>query len=100
MNIEFARQQMVKQQVRAWDVLDENVLDVFTEVLRENFVPPRVSITGLRRHRNPFGTRSNPCSRRRSTGRVLQALKAVGGREGPRDRYRQRLPNRLPGFAR
>jgi len=40
MNIDFARQQMVQQQVRAWDVLDANILDVLTSVPREQFVPP------------------------------------------------------------
>lgn len=40
MNIDFARRQMVQQQVRAWDVLDANILDVLTSVPREQFVPP------------------------------------------------------------
>jgi protein-L-isoaspartate(D-aspartate) O-methyltransferase len=35
-----ARQQMVDQQIRAWEVLDPRVLDVFSEVPREAFVPP------------------------------------------------------------
>ena len=39
MNIDFARQQMVQQQVRAWDVLDPTILDVLAEVPREQFVP-------------------------------------------------------------
>ena len=34
-----AREQMVQQQVRAWDVLDERVLDTFRNVPRERFVP-------------------------------------------------------------
>ncbi len=37
--IETARQQMVNQQVRAWDVLDPAVLRVLTETPRERFVP-------------------------------------------------------------
>jgi protein-L-isoaspartate(D-aspartate) O-methyltransferase len=32
-------EQMVEQQVRAWDVLDERVLDTFRQVPRELFVP-------------------------------------------------------------
>lgn len=36
---EWAREQMIDQQVRAWDVLDPNVLDVMREVRRELFVP-------------------------------------------------------------
>ena len=38
MNTEFARQQMIKQQVRAWDVLDGAVLQGLKEVQRELFV--------------------------------------------------------------
>ena len=34
-----AREQMIEQQVRAWDVLDERVLDVMRQVPRELFVP-------------------------------------------------------------
>ncbi|HTT01611.1 MAG TPA: protein-L-isoaspartate O-methyltransferase [Steroidobacteraceae bacterium] len=36
---DLAREQMVQQQVRAWDVLDERVLDTFRKVPREMFVP-------------------------------------------------------------
>jgi protein-L-isoaspartate(D-aspartate) O-methyltransferase len=39
MNIDFARQQMIDQQVRAWTVLDPAVLAVLSEVPREKFVP-------------------------------------------------------------
>ncbi|MDP2322469.1 MAG: protein-L-isoaspartate O-methyltransferase [Gammaproteobacteria bacterium] len=39
--IEAARNQMVNQQVRAWDVLDPSVLAVLATVPREQFVPPR-----------------------------------------------------------
>ena len=35
-----ARQQMVDQQIRTWEVLDPRVLDVFSAVPREAFVPP------------------------------------------------------------
>ncbi|MGH8280379.1 MAG: protein-L-isoaspartate O-methyltransferase family protein [Gammaproteobacteria bacterium] len=39
MSYQFAREQMVKQQVRAWDVLDPRVLDVLDALPREEFVP-------------------------------------------------------------
>lgn len=39
MNIDFARQQMIDHQVRAWTVLDAAVLDVLSAVPREAFVP-------------------------------------------------------------
>ena len=41
MNFEDARAQMVEQQVRAWEVLNDRVLDIFREVPREAFVPQR-----------------------------------------------------------
>ena len=40
-NIEFARTQMVNQQVRTWDVLDPAILAVMAAIPREQFVPPR-----------------------------------------------------------
>lgn len=39
LNIEAARQQMIEQQIRAWEVLDEQVLDTIQAVRREQFVP-------------------------------------------------------------
>jgi protein-L-isoaspartate(D-aspartate) O-methyltransferase len=38
-NMEIARFNMVEQQIRPWDVLDANVLDLLTKVKREQFVP-------------------------------------------------------------
>src|SRR6185436_20852839 len=39
MDIERARFNMVEQQIRTWDVLDQGVLDLLFEVKREDFVP-------------------------------------------------------------
>jgi protein-L-isoaspartate(D-aspartate) O-methyltransferase len=39
MQLSRAREQMVEQQVRAWDVLDERVLGILRQVPRESFVP-------------------------------------------------------------
>jgi protein-L-isoaspartate(D-aspartate) O-methyltransferase len=39
MNIEQARFNMVEQQIRPWDVLDQEVLDLLYVVRREEFVP-------------------------------------------------------------
>jgi protein-L-isoaspartate(D-aspartate) O-methyltransferase len=41
MNLQAAREQMVEQQVRAWDVLDERVLQTMLQVRREEFAPLR-----------------------------------------------------------
>ena len=39
MNIEQARTNMVEQQIRTWEVLDQDVLDLLYTVPREEFVP-------------------------------------------------------------
>ena len=39
MNIEQARFNMIEQQIRPWEVLDQNVLDLLFVVKREDFVP-------------------------------------------------------------
>jgi protein-L-isoaspartate(D-aspartate) O-methyltransferase len=39
MDIEQARFNMVEQQIRTWEVLDQNVLDLLFSVRREDFVP-------------------------------------------------------------
>jgi protein-L-isoaspartate(D-aspartate) O-methyltransferase len=41
MNVEQARSNMVEQQIRTWDVLDQDVLDLLYTVPREDFVPPQ-----------------------------------------------------------
>ena len=40
MNIEQARFNMIEQQIRPWEVLDQSVLDLLGVVHREGFVPP------------------------------------------------------------
>jgi protein-L-isoaspartate(D-aspartate) O-methyltransferase len=40
MNVEQARFNMVEQQIRTWEVLDPQVLDLLFQVKREAFVPP------------------------------------------------------------
>jgi protein-L-isoaspartate(D-aspartate) O-methyltransferase len=40
MNIEQARFNMIEQQIRPWDVLDQSVLSLLAVVKREDFVPP------------------------------------------------------------
>ena len=38
-DVQFARRQMIEQQVRAWEVLDLKVLDALQQVPREEYVP-------------------------------------------------------------
>ena len=40
MNVEQARFNMIEQQIRPWDVLDQSVLTLLALVKREDFVPP------------------------------------------------------------
>ncbi len=47
MNFERARYNMVEQQVRPWDVLDFDVLDLLMEVRREEYVPPALKSLAL-----------------------------------------------------
>jgi protein-L-isoaspartate(D-aspartate) O-methyltransferase len=43
MDYERARFNMIEQQVRTWDVLDQSILDLLEVVRREAFVPPQFS---------------------------------------------------------
>ena len=40
MNTELARFNMIEQQIRPWEVLDQNVLSLLATLKREDFVPP------------------------------------------------------------
>ena len=40
MNFDQARFNMVEQQIRTWEVLDQGVLSLLSVVKREDFVPP------------------------------------------------------------
>ncbi|MBZ0071595.1 MAG: protein-L-isoaspartate O-methyltransferase [Thiohalobacteraceae bacterium] len=44
-DLERARYNMIEQQIRPWDVLDQRVLDVLTATPREDFVPERYRTT-------------------------------------------------------
>lgn len=41
LDVERARFNMVEQQIRTWEVLDQRVLDLLARVRREEFVPPQ-----------------------------------------------------------
>jgi protein-L-isoaspartate(D-aspartate) O-methyltransferase len=41
MNVEHARFNMVQQQIRPCEIFDQNLLDLYTSVKRENFVAPQ-----------------------------------------------------------
>jgi protein-L-isoaspartate(D-aspartate) O-methyltransferase len=78
MNIDFARQQMINQQVRAWDVLDEHVLVCLNEVQREHFVPEGFEALAFADTEIPIGY-GQLMMTPTVEGRVLQALGLAGG---------------------
>lgn len=73
MNIDFARQQMIDQQVRAWTVLDEAVLGVLSTVPREAFVPNPYESMAFADMEIPLG-HGEFMMTPTVEGRVLQAL--------------------------
>ena len=77
MNKDFARQQMIEQQVRAWDVLDGAVLAGLKEVQRELFVPEGFEALAFADGEIPIG-HGELMMTPTIEGRVLQALGLLG----------------------
>jgi protein-L-isoaspartate(D-aspartate) O-methyltransferase len=77
MVIEQAREQMVEQQVRAWDVLDARVLDVFRKIPREHFVPQEHRYLAFADVEIPLA-QGQHMLRPNVAGRLLQALELAG----------------------
>ena len=73
MDFEIARQQMIGQQLRAWDVLDERVLDVMAALPRELFVPPEWRQLAYADAEIPLG-HGKRLAPPKIQGRALQAL--------------------------
>ena len=73
MNIDFAREQMVQQQIRAWDVLDEDVLETFRQTPREQFVPQDFESLAFAETEIPIGHGEYMLAPV-IEGRILQAL--------------------------
>jgi protein-L-isoaspartate(D-aspartate) O-methyltransferase len=73
MNIDFARQQMIDQQVRAWTVLDPAVLGVLSAIPREEFVPGPYQSMAFADTEIPLG-HGEFMMTPTVEGRVLQAL--------------------------
>lgn len=77
MNIDIARQKMIDQQVRAWDVFDPDVLEVLSRVPREQFVPFGYEALAFADTEIPIG-RGQSMMTPTVEGRVLQALDLDG----------------------
>jgi protein-L-isoaspartate(D-aspartate) O-methyltransferase len=78
MQTEFARVQMITQQIRAWDVFDERVLDAIRRVPRELFVPERFSGLAFADTGIPLRAGQHMLPPK-IVGRLLQALEAAPG---------------------
>lgn len=77
MDFEKARFNMVEQQVRPWDVLDPRVLEVISEIPRENFTPNEYRNLAYVDTRIPLGSyQDQPCEMDNPIidGRILQEL--------------------------
>ena len=73
MNLEQARSNMVEQQIRTWDVLDQDVLDLLYVVPREDFVPPEHRSLAFSDLQIPLGDHQKMWEPKME-GRVLQEL--------------------------
>lgn len=73
-NMELARFNMVEQQIRPWDVLDANVLDLLRKVKREHFVPVDKQSMAFMDVEIPLGHNAKMWFPK-VEARVLQALK-------------------------
>jgi protein-L-isoaspartate(D-aspartate) O-methyltransferase len=72
-----AREQMIEQQVRAWDVLDGRVLELLRKVPREHFVPASQRVFAFADLELPL-PHGQHMLRPSVVGRLLQALELAG----------------------
>lgn len=78
MNTDYARLQMVNQQVRGWNVYDEDVLAMLRQLPREDFVPEGFESLAFADTAIPLGNDQHMMTPSQE-GRVLQALGLQGG---------------------
>ena len=77
MNIETARFNMIEQQIRPWEVLDQAVLSLLATVRREDFVPPALRVLAFIDTQVPLlpGQAGGPCMLEpKVEARLLQEL--------------------------
>ncbi|HVT32957.1 MAG TPA: protein-L-isoaspartate O-methyltransferase [Rhodanobacteraceae bacterium] len=72
-NADLARQNMIENQVRPWEVLDPRVLDVLAAVRREDFVPARYRNLAFADMALPIG-HGESMMKPTVEGRLLQSL--------------------------
>ena len=71
------REQMIEQQVRAWEVLDERVLEIFRKIPREQFTPDQQRFRAYADAEVPL-PHGQHMLRPSVAGRLLQALELTG----------------------
>ncbi len=79
MNIDFARQMMIEQQVRTWEVSNPDVLNVLSTMPREQFVPFGYEALAFADTQIPIGHGQSMLTPMLE-GRILQTLE-LGGNE-------------------
>ena len=72
-DFEQARFNMIEQQVRTWEVLDQRVLDIMSRIPRENFVPEQYRSLAFADTNIPLGNKQVMMAPN-VEGRLLQAL--------------------------
>jgi protein-L-isoaspartate(D-aspartate) O-methyltransferase len=72
-NLDFARYNMIEQQIRPWDVLDQKVLHIMADIPRERFVAPGQESLAFMDTEVPLGHGEAMMSPKLE-GRILQAL--------------------------
>lgn len=77
-NTELARQNMIENQVRTWEVLDPRVLEALGAIRREDFVPARYRNLAFADTALPIG-HGERMFKPVIEGRILQALALVPG---------------------
>jgi protein-L-isoaspartate(D-aspartate) O-methyltransferase len=73
MNFDVARTQMLGQQLRAWSVLNDRVLNAFRDMPRESFVPPELRDLAFADSEIPLGHGQSMLAPK-VEGRILQSL--------------------------
>jgi protein-L-isoaspartate(D-aspartate) O-methyltransferase len=73
MDIELARSNMIEQQIRTWDVLDMNVLELLNEIHREEFIPDSYHDLAFADTRIPLGHEQSTMTPK-VEARLLQAI--------------------------
>ena len=96
MNIEQARFNMIEQQIRTWDVLDPDVLELLAEVKRERFVAGRASRARVRRPRDPAGRRPGDVAAEGRGARRCRSWQSSRTRRVYEVGHRQRLSHGAP----